>query len=212
MHSISINAIYTPRLKQVFTIDILRKLVHLCDTLAHRSLYKAIFLVAFFGYLRLSSLVPSSRFHKFQLQRSHFAVHPLGMSLTLPCTKTHQHYDQIHSVVLPRINNSVLCPLTAITEMFVRIPALHSDTVFGYWDLGSYVPLVVHRVRQMLARCVRQLRLDPGQFTFHAFHRSGATYSFNQNVPLRILDYMVVGKAMPSMQTTSTADKVAQHF
>ena len=54
MHSISINATYTPRLKLVFTVDILKKLIHLCDTLVHGSIYKAIFLVAFlaiYGFL-----------------------------------------------------------------------------------------------------------------------------------------------------------------
>ena len=72
------------------------------------------------------------------------------MCLTLPQTKTHQHYDQMHSVVLPHIHNFVLCPVTAITEIFERIPALSSDIAFGYWELGRYVPLVVHRVKQML--------------------------------------------------------------
>ena len=52
-------------------------------------------------------------------------------------TKTCQHYYQIHSVVLPRINNSVLCPVAAVTEMFARIPALPSDIAFGYWELSS---------------------------------------------------------------------------
>ena len=132
MRSISINASYTPRLKRVLTIDILKNLFHLCDTLVQGSMYTAIFLVAFFDYLHLSSLVPSSKFYKFQLQRSYFSPHSLGMSLTLPQTKMHQHYDQMHSVVLPRFYKSVLCPVTAVAEMFARILALPSDIAFGY--------------------------------------------------------------------------------
>ena len=48
----------------------------------------------------------------------------------------HQHYDQSHSVMLPCIRNSVLYPVSAITEMFLRIPALQSDIAF--WVLGTW--------------------------------------------------------------------------
>ena len=82
MHSISINASYTLRLKQGFTIAMLQNLTHLCDALVHGSMYKDIFLVAFFGYLHLSLLVLFSKFHKFHLQRSHFTPHSLGIRLT----------------------------------------------------------------------------------------------------------------------------------
>ena len=137
------------------------------------------------------------------------------MSLTLPRTKMHQHYDQTHSVVLPHIYNSVLCPITAVTEMFARIPALPSDIAIGYWEFGRYVPVVAHKVRQMLAMCVRQLRLNPVQFRFHDFRRSGATYSFNQNIPfedIRLHGSWKSNSIYAYLQTTSTADKVAQHF
>ena len=56
----------------------------------------------------------------------------LGNEFNVATNKTHQHYDQIHSVVLPHISNSVLYPITAVTEMFSRIPALPSDMAFGY--------------------------------------------------------------------------------
>ena len=70
-------------------------------------------------------------------------------------------------------------------------------------------------MRQMLAKCVRQLQLDPVHFTFHAFCRSGATYSFNQNVPFEDISLHGSWKSdaiYAYLQTTSTADKVAQHI
>ena len=176
---------------------------------------KAIFLVVFFGYLRLSSLFPSSKFHNFHLLRAHFHSHSLGLSLTLLRTKTHQHYDQMHSVVLPHIYSSVLCPVTAVSEMIKRIPALPSQVAFVYWEASRYVPVVAYKMRQILAQLTRRLRLDPSQFTFHAFHHSGATYSFNQNVSfedIRIHGSWKSDSIYTYLQTTSTADKVAQHF
>ena len=94
--------------------------------------------------------------------------------------------------------------------MFERIPALPSDIAFGYWELGRYVPVVAYKVRQMLAKCV-----DPAQFTFHAFHQSGVTYSFNQNVSfedIRLHGSWRSDAVFVYLQTTSTADKVAKHF
>ena len=67
----------------------------------------------------------------------------------------------------------------------------------------------------MLAKCVRQLRLDPVQFTLHAFRRSGTTYSFNKNVSfedIRLHGSWKSDAIYAYLQTTSTADKVAQQF
>ena len=215
LRSISINATYTPRLKCVFTIDILIRLVRLSSFMRFGNIFKAIFLTAFFGYLRLSSLAPPSKFHKFHLLHSHFQNHSSGFLLTLPRTKTHQHYDQSHSIILPRISNSVLCPVSALNKMWSEVPAQPSDVAFGYWELGRYVPVVAYKVRLFLARCIKQLDLDPALFTFHAFRRSGATYSFNHNVPfqdIRLHGSWKSDAIYAYLQTTSTADKVAQHF
>ena len=215
LRSISINATYTPKLRPVFTIDILSKLVQLSSSIPLGKIYKAIFLTAFFGYLRLSSLVPTSKFHKFHLLRSHFQIHPLGYLLCLHRTKTHQHYDQSHSIILPRICNSILCPVSALNDMWSEVPAQPSDVAFGYWEMGRYVPVVAYKVRSTLAKCIRQLNLGPSLFTFHAFRRSGATYSFNNNVSfqdIRLHGSWKSDAIYAYLQTTSTADKVAQHF
>ena len=67
----------------------------------------------------------------------------------------------------------------------------------------------------MLAECVSQLRLDPAQFRFHGFRRSGVTYSFNQNLPfedIRLHGSWKSDAIYAYLQTTSTADKVTQYF
>ena len=58
--SVSINSPYCPKVKANFTIPLLIQLAKACDHIRYGFLYKAIFLLAYFGFLRLSNLAPSS--------------------------------------------------------------------------------------------------------------------------------------------------------
>ena len=58
--SVSINSSYCPKYKATFTIPLLTKLVHACNSIHHGFIYKAIFLLAYFAFLRLSNMAPSS--------------------------------------------------------------------------------------------------------------------------------------------------------
>ena len=58
--AVSINSHYTPSCKTVFTISTLTKLVQACDSHTHGPVYKAAFLLAYFVFLRLSNIAPSS--------------------------------------------------------------------------------------------------------------------------------------------------------
>ena len=58
--SVSMNAPFVPTHKANITIPILTKIVKACDLLKFGFLYKAIFLMAYFGFLRLSNMAPSS--------------------------------------------------------------------------------------------------------------------------------------------------------
>ena len=46
--------------KATFTIPLLTNLVHACNSIRHGFIYKAIFLLAYFAFLRLSNMAPSS--------------------------------------------------------------------------------------------------------------------------------------------------------
>ena len=58
--SVSINSTYTPRFETYLTIPLLLKLVKACDQLRFGYVYKSIFLLAYFDFLRSSNLAPSS--------------------------------------------------------------------------------------------------------------------------------------------------------
>ena len=100
----------------------------------------------------------------------------------IPLTKTHQLYFQFHEVFIPFIQGFSLCPVTALTTMFQLYPASPNSLGFVVPRAGKYVPLLALTVRQTLAKIIMALQLKPSAFTFHAFRRSGAIFSFNNNV------------------------------
>ena len=58
--SVAMNAPYSPKFKANFSVPILLKLVKPCDSFPSGFIYKSIFLLAYFAFLRLSNLAPSS--------------------------------------------------------------------------------------------------------------------------------------------------------
>ena len=82
------------------------------------------FLVSFFGFFRLASLVPTCS-SDFDLTR--FPVlgdviwGPLGAHIVMICSKTMQNAGAMHVVQLPRLPNSVLS-VTALRNMIQAIP------------------------------------------------------------------------------------------
>ena len=61
LKSVSINAPYQPKIKHVFSILNVRDISRCCDQLVNGVTYRALFLVAFYGFLRLSNLVPDKQ-------------------------------------------------------------------------------------------------------------------------------------------------------
>ena len=58
--SVAMNAPYAPKFKANFSVPILLKLVQACDSFPSGFIYKSVFLLAYFAFLRLSNLAPSS--------------------------------------------------------------------------------------------------------------------------------------------------------
>ena len=60
LRSISIKSRFNPTPRGVFDIPTLYQISLSCDTLSDPLLYRAIFLAAFFGFLRMSNIAPHS--------------------------------------------------------------------------------------------------------------------------------------------------------
>ena len=93
----------------------------------------ALFLVAFFSFLRKSNLVvdsPSATSDKLP-RRCDFVLAPEGAFLQIRATKTIQFKQRILSIRLPFIPNSPLCPVSALINHF-RLNRLASSDFFVF--------------------------------------------------------------------------------
>ena len=120
--SLTLNKPYAPTLKKIIDIPLLQAITATCHTMWMGQIFKALYLTAFFSFLRILNLVPHSiqAFSPLeQITRGDvFVAHP-GIHLLIKWTKTIQKYkykkrDSIRLLKIPSLGNSPLCPVKAI--------------------------------------------------------------------------------------------------
>ena len=181
------NSPYNPRIKGVSSIDMLHGLVKGCDTIKHGVVYKSLFLLAFFGFLRMANLLPSSykaALDSKALTRLDLHFHQQSVEVIIKRSKTMQKSDARHVISIPRLGKSPICPYAALRAMYLAIPAPGSEPVFLLTPT-PLKPLLASKARQVLANLLNNMGCSPAHFTFHAFRRSGATFAFNNGVPFQ---------------------------
>ena len=188
--SVSINAPYIPRHKANITIPILTKIVKACDLLKFGFLYKAIFLMAYFGFLRLSNMAPSSS-SAFDPSR-HFLVGDVifgspGAHIIVKWAKAMQHANKHQVVQLPLLSPSPLCPVSALKSLISTIRAPPSAPLFLFPSPSGNFPISAPMVSSTLTKILISLKLNPSYYGFHAFRRSAVSWAVDHNVPLQNL-------------------------
>ena len=185
--SIQMNARLQVKVKGIFTIELLQKLVKTLVKFANAEVYKALFLVSFFGFFRLASLVPNAS-SEFDLTRFPVLGDVIwgapGAHIIMTCSKTMQKAGAMHVVQLPSLSDSPLCPVKALEAMIKSIPHNKNSPLFLIRTRLGIVPLTASRARSFLKMVVVSMGLNPHHFTFHAFRRSGASLAFNHDVKL----------------------------
>ena len=131
--SVSINAPYSPRYKANFTIPVLLKLVKACDKFPLGVIYKSAFLLAYFAFLRLSNIAPSSS-SSFDPSR-HFLrgdiiFGPPGAHIIVKWAKAMQGSTKHQVVQIPSLPSSPLCPVSALKSLLQSVTAPPSAPLF----------------------------------------------------------------------------------
>ena len=114
-----------PRFKAVFTVQHLYDIIKRCELFPYSNVYKTIYLFAYFGFLRISNLVPLSKNTfsiKKHLCRGDIIVNPQDLIILIKWSKTLQASNQGSYIVLPRFKNSVLCPWQQFTILQKQHP------------------------------------------------------------------------------------------
>ena len=148
-------------------------------------LFTAIFLTAYFGFLRMSNFAPNSlsKFHPDKhFLRSH--VSPPGPHLLIKWTKTLQDHRSHHVIKLPELDNIFLCLVRSLKALLSSRPLPQSDSLFAN-RYPPYNQVVDSHVRYALKQVLTLRNISPIGHGFHMFRRSGATYAFDHNVAIQ---------------------------
>ena len=175
-------------LKKVIDIPLLRSIVSQCDYTFMGQIYKALYLLSFYSFLRLSNLVPHavSQFLPLKhLSTGDVIFRPGKAVLLVKWSKTMQNNDQVKLITVPRIPGSTLCPVSALNNLLSIIPKGANLPLFQIKVAQEWVPLTDSRVRRHFDIILARLQLKNTGYTPHAFRRSGATFAFNNNVALQ---------------------------
>ena len=184
--SLQINRPLKVTIRGVITISILKQIIQQCQSLQFPALYKALFLTAFYSFLRISNFAAEtvSQFDVSRnLIRNDVIFSAPGAHIIIRWTKTLQGRDRVQVVQIPEIDSDKqICPVAALRGMFKLYPQSKSSPLFC---LPHGEPLSQGRIREALAHITSNLGFPPGFITFHAFRRSGATLAFNNGVNLQ---------------------------
>ena len=135
------------------------------------SLFKSMFLLAFFGLLRVGEITvtPGRPDHAIRVSsvQDHF---PHYISFKIPSSKT----DQLalgHHIHLSQFADRQLCPVHHLhAYLFMSHPSTYLFENF------SHHPISRHRFVSVLKRALRALNIPIGPFNSHSFRIGGATF------------------------------------
>ena len=187
LRSISINTKFSPTPRGIFDPKTLYLLSMSCDILSDPLLYRAIFLTAYYGFLRMSNVAPHSA-AKFDpsvhILSKDLIFAPPGAHLLLKWTKTLQDHKSFHIVQLPSIDNIYLCPVRALKALITSRPTPSAAPLFAN-ILPPHRQVIDTHIRDALRKVLLHRNIPLKPHGFHTFRRSGATFAFDHNVALQ---------------------------
>ena len=187
LKSVQVNTSMKVKVKGVFTVKMLEQLVKKSRSFQNGQIFAAVFLTAFFGFFRLSTLVPSTlhSFDKtrFPIQNDLIWAKP-GAHIIITCSKSMQDSGKIQVVQLPSLTTLEICPIKALRWLINHIPQGKQKPLFQILTKNGWQVLTAPKVRSFLKLVVTALGWNPSTFTFHAFRRSGASLAFDNHIDL----------------------------
>ena len=131
--SLILNKKFAAKIKKIIDIKTLTDIVFVCDTMWMGQIFKALYLVAFFSFLRISNLVPHkiSAFSPLeQLSRGDIFFSTPGLHILIKWSKTMQTRDTVKIIKLPALHSSPLCPVQAVKNLLMLTPGGQDTPLF----------------------------------------------------------------------------------
>ena len=226
LRSISINSRFCTTHRGIFDLSTLALISRTCDILEDPILFRSIFLLAFFAFLRMSNIAPHSRF-KFDKNR-HFLRQDIifaqpGAHILLKWTKTLQQSNAHHFVQIPVLSNSVICPVRALTALLASRNTPSDSPLFAHIN-PPHLPVIDTTIRDALRKILDHIGIPSLGHGFHTFRHSGATLAYDNNVQLQhimahglwrssaVWTYLQNASLAPSIIPATFASVIPQHL
>ena len=175
--SIKINRPLQPLWNLIVDENMLLSICTMSSMLPFPKVFKALYLLTYFSFLRLSSILPHTLAafdHTRHLCKGDIIFSHHNAVIVVKWTKTLQDFCKVTSVSLPNLGVSPLCPISALKDMTIFISTSCDQPLFQIFHQGLMVPLTDSYARKHLKQVSHMLKL-PKPITFHDFRRGGAT-------------------------------------
>ena len=196
LRGLSLHSPFRPTPRGIFDVHTLYLISQQCDTLPDPILFRAIFLTAFYAFLRMSNMAPHSL--KLFDPNKHFLRQdvifaPPGAHLILKWCKTMQDNKSHHVVQIPQINNYWLCPVRALRTLLISRPLHDTDPLFANKEppFNQVIDTVIRdALKQVLAnlKISRLTTIFPCRTSWHMAYgvapQCGHTYKMLPKLPL----------------------------
>lgn len=145
-------------------------------------LYKAIFVSAYYGLMRISEVMGKHAVHTEDVHISK-NKNKFKVKYILRSSKTHTVGKRPQMIdIYPdyQVVGTKFCPVTTINEFSKLRP--HRENLGGnYFVFSDGSTVTEHHVRVVLKLCLRQLNLPSSSFNFHGYRSGRATDLFKWN-------------------------------
>ena len=140
--SLRLNRPLAIKSNPVFSLVMLRHILVQCQKFEFSHIFAALYLLAFYSFLRLSNIVPHS-FMGYDLSR-HLAIGDVIFGDTsaiviLKWSKTNQLRDKVNYITIPKIPQTLLCPVLALKtccKQFLVLKMIHCLPSLGRASTG----------------------------------------------------------------------------
>ncbi len=182
---------HQPKQAAPITVKMLKEMSKYVDKAdpCHVVVWAAI-LVAFFGLLRKSNLVPDTAdsFNPArQLCRGDIDIAPEFMLINIKWSKTNQFRDRNVQMPIKKLPGVCFCPVSAYSKMCELVKGDAASPAFVLPSKKGRVPLTYLRFHKVFRCLIQKAGWDSSAFSSHSLRRGGASLAFRAKVPSEMI-------------------------
>ena len=138
LRGIKLSVYKQPTPKGVFSLEQIHEICRLSNQFDNPMTYRVAFLLGFCGFLRISYVAPTCQKsfmrEKHLLRQGVVFQHP-GLHLNLKWAKNIQALEKAHTIKLPYIQGSIICPTQSLSPL-LQLHSLHPSVPFFFSRMG----------------------------------------------------------------------------